>query len=130
MNGLTQEAFLALMVGVAFLAQFLFRYLRQKAEETRPPVPPEEGPHSTSTPEPFSTARVKRPANSRAVYKPVEDLSAVPSSVADNVSQIALARPRRFSRAGLMPDRRAVQDAVVIAAILQPCHAHRPHDAR
>jgi hypothetical protein len=27
-----------------------------------------------------------------------------------------------------MPDRRSVQDAVVIAAILEPCHAQRTRD--
>jgi hypothetical protein len=35
---------------------------------------------------------------------------------------------RRFSRRSLMGNRRAVQDAVVIAAILRPCHAKRPHE--
>jgi hypothetical protein len=36
-------------------------------------------------------------------------------------------RVYRFSRAALMGDRRAVQDAVVIAAVLRPCHAHQPY---
>lgn len=33
--------------------------------------------------------------------------------------------PSRYSRAALMPNRRAVRQAFVINAILQPCHAHR-----
>jgi len=36
---------------------------------------------------------------------------------------------RRFSRRALMGNRRAVQDAVVIAAILGPCRAYQPHDS-
>jgi hypothetical protein len=37
--------------------------------------------------------------------------------------------PSRYSRAALMPSRRAVRQAFVINAILQPCHAHRPPDS-
>ena len=39
-----------------------------------------------------------------------------------------LPRAHRYSRAAPMPDRRAVQDAIVIAAVLQPCHANRARD--
>jgi hypothetical protein len=35
---------------------------------------------------------------------------------------------RRFSRRSLMGSRCAVQDAIVVAAILGPCRAYRPHD--
>ncbi|MBA4262471.1 MAG: hypothetical protein C0443_10780, partial [Comamonadaceae bacterium] len=40
----------------------------------------------------------------------------------------ALRTARRFSRRSLMGNRRAVQDAMVIAAILGPCRAYQPHD--
>jgi hypothetical protein len=35
---------------------------------------------------------------------------------------------RRFSRRALMGDRRALQDAIVVATILGPCRAQRPRD--
>lgn len=37
---------------------------------------------------------------------------------------------RRFSRQSLMGDRRAVQNAIVIATILGPCRADDPYDTR
>ena len=43
------------------------------------------------------------------------------------------ARPpgkRRYSRGSLLGNRRAVQDAIVIATILGPCRADDPYDPR
>ncbi len=37
---------------------------------------------------------------------------------------------RRFSRRALMGNKRDVQNAIVIAAILGPCRAFEPHDIR
>lgn len=37
---------------------------------------------------------------------------------------------RRFSRRALMGNKRDVQNAIVIAAILGPCRAFEPHDVR
>jgi hypothetical protein len=35
---------------------------------------------------------------------------------------------KRFSRRTLMGNQRSLQDAIVVAAILGPCRAQRPHD--
>ncbi len=45
-------------------------------------------------------------------------------------SAVTMLPERRFSRGALMGNRRAVQNAVVIATILQPCRAYQPHDIR
>ncbi len=37
---------------------------------------------------------------------------------------------RRFARSSLLGTRREVQNAIVAAAILGPCHAYQPHDTR
>ncbi len=37
---------------------------------------------------------------------------------------------RRFSRRALMGTRRQVQNSIVIATILGPCRAYKPHDVR
>lgn len=37
---------------------------------------------------------------------------------------------RRFSRGALMGNRRAVQNAMVITAVLGPCRTFEPHDIR
>lgn len=118
MRGLAQEIIFALLFGAVLLVQFLYRELRRKvasmqaeneADDIRPPVVASTQVPAQAAPR-FPAARMAAPAPMR-------------------VAQRALPRrARRFSRAALMPDRRAVQDAVVIAAILEPCHAQRTRD--
>ncbi|MDO9507017.1 MAG: hypothetical protein Q8S92_02385 [Hydrogenophaga sp.] len=127
MFGLTQETFFALIVGTVFIAQFLFKQLRRKAEEMQPETQPEADAQSAPTPVPLLTNRSETPAIAVDAYKVVEELRTIPSPVVSTVSRVAGPRRRRFSRQALMPDRRAVQDAVVVSTILKPCHAHKPH---
>ncbi len=114
MRGLSQELVIVLIFGAILLAQFLYKQLRRKAasmqEEIEAEVPPAA---AASTPAPTDTTA--RPAAARMAA-----LTPAPTRVAP--------RSRRYSRAALMPDRRAVQNAIVIAAILQPCHANRARD--
>lgn len=130
MFGLTQETFFALIVGTVFFVQFLFKQLRRKAEEMRPEAQPEADTQSASTPAPLLVNRLGTPATASDAYNAAEELRTIPPTVVPTDSRVAGPRRRRFSRQALMPDRRAVQDAVVISTIFQSCHALKPHDAR
>lgn len=120
MRGLPQELLFALLFGAVLLVQLLYRALRRKAasmrEEPEAEVPPAA---AASTPAPASPDTAARPAAARI---------AAPTPAPTRVAPRTLPRAHRYSRAALMPDRRAVQDAIVIAAILQPCHANRARD--
>lgn len=132
MHDFPQELVFVLIFGAVWLAQLLYRWLRrgvaalpQETEsetetraETNMQIPPA---HMKAEPRPL-------PARAAEVLEPV--LMSRPAAVAQAARALppAGSRARRFSRVALMPDRRAVQDAVVIAAILQPCHAQRSHD--
>lgn len=130
MFGLTQETLFALIIGTVFIAQFLFKQLRRKAEEMRPETQPEADAQSAPTPAPLLANRSNTPATAVDAYNAAEELRTIPSPVVSTVSRVAGPHRRRFSRQALMPDRRAVQNAVVISTILQRCHAHKPHDAQ
>lgn len=114
MRGLSQELVIALLFGAVFLAQFLYRQLRRKAMSMQKE-------HEAEVP-PVATASTVMPAAApRPVATPI-------TSASMRVAPRPLRRARRYSRTALMPDGRAVQDAIVIAAILQPCHANRARD--
>jgi len=70
-----------------------------------------------------------KPAQTNAVGSPqaVRAPRAAPVAAETNAS-LRPQHSRRFSRQNLMADRRAIQDAIVIAAIMQPCHAQRPYN--
>ncbi len=109
MRGLSQELVIVLIFGAILLAQFLYKQLRRKAASMQEELEAEEPPVAVAP-------AVMPAAAPRAVAAP------------KRVAPRAAPRARRYSRAALMPDRRAVQDAIVIAATLQPCHANRARD--
>ena len=117
MRDFPQELFMALIFGAVLLAQFLYRQLRQKALLMQAQRVPQ----------------AETPAVALLTRTPVQ---AEPAEAPPAAAQIKARRaageiqrdPGRFSRAALMPDRRAVQKAIVIATILRPCHAQRPHE--
>lgn len=115
MRGLSQELVIALIFGAIWLAQWVYRQLRRKLE-TMPAQDETELPPVAVAPTAVAVTTAPR-----RVEAP---LAAAPMRVAPRTRPPA----RRFSRAALMSDRRAVQDAIVIAAILQPCHANRARD--
>lgn len=125
MRSFPLELFIALFFGVIMLAQFLYGQLRRRAlllQEQH--APPAEAPATAAPP---ATMRLPAPANlAKAQRREVQ-----PAIAADAPARVSAQvwRPAgRFSRPVLMPDQRAVQDAVVIATILSPCHAQRPHE--
>lgn len=132
MDGLPQELLFALVFGAVLLAQFLFERLRLRKRgplsETESasqgePETEEWGEPDTGAPEPRA---VEVPQPVQVVHPvPVRAVVAAPPRA---VPAPARRTARRFSRRALMGNRRAVQDAVVIAAILGPCRAYQPHD--
>jgi hypothetical protein len=114
MDTFFQELVFALIFGVVLLVRFLFKHLRKRASQTD--VETETGFEPDSLPQGPTTA-----AAASKLTRPVPALS--PAAAAP------LRRDaRRFSRRSLIGSRRAVQDAIVVAAILGPCRAYRPHD--
>lgn len=120
MRGLSQELLIAFIFGAVMLVQLMFRLWRSRSAVRQRPLEPESQLVPATLPVPLTDARATLEA---APATPPR----APISMAAGLMQQPAHRPRRFSRQALMPDRRAVQDAVVIAAILRPCHAHRPH---
>lgn len=115
MHDFPQELFIALLFGAVLLGQFLYKQLRRRALLMQAQNAPEAATRATAVP--LARTRTPEPAG------PVEAPTLLP-----NAAPPARHRPRRFSRQGLLPDQRALQDAFVIATILGPCHAQRPHE--
>ena len=131
MRSFPQELLFALVFGAALLVQFLFKRLRTpaaltKAEERKTEAEAELEAQTALFP--LLAARKRAEADAADAARAIESPQSTPETTAAQVSPRTWRRPQRFSRTALMRDRRAVQDAVVIAAILRPCHAHRPHD--
>lgn len=134
MRGFPQELFFALVFGAILLVQFLYRQWRRKAASMQSQAEPE----ALAAPMPLRAARTHAaPAGTDAddttdTAAAAQIIGAPPAAPqktrSPQVSASAWTRAHRFSKAALMPDRRAVQNAVVIAAILKPCHAYRSHD--
>lgn len=121
MRGIPQELIFVVVLAVLLLAQLLLKQFRRKAtlmqvedETMDTPVPVAVAGTLAAPEEPRLT--VARPPRPDSGFPHAESIRAEHHS-------------RRFSRGALLANRRAVQDAIVAAAILQPCHAHRPHDA-
>jgi len=119
MNSTPQELIFFLLFGAVLLLQLLYKHWRGKAEGMQAPGAPQEPDQATAAPP--MPARPFAPASTNGPQPTATPAPAV------RLSPLVRRRQRRFSRADLMPDRRAVQDAIVIAAILSPCHAQRPH---
>ena len=116
MNSLPTELIYVLVVGAIVLFQYLMKRFgpqeqQEPAQDELLPQMPEE---VKEAPAAYSVSSVDvgyfgRTAAPRA-------LTALPR--------------RRFSRKSLMGNKREVQNAIVIAAILGPCRTFEPHDVR
>jgi hypothetical protein len=115
MENFSQELVFALIFGVVLLVQFLLKHLRKRAPQTEAEAETEVGF------EPDSLTDRSNATEALALTRPVPP----PLRAAAAPLRRGL---RRFSRRSLMGSRRAVQDAIVVAAILGPCRAYRPHD--
>jgi hypothetical protein len=106
------------LFGIAMLVQFLLRRWRQRGS----PLPDDE----PAAEDDFEPEQAQPPRVAAA-------LPEVPRRVAEpRVARHRAAppprNPHRFARTTLMGNRRALQDAIVVATILGPCRAYRPHD--
>lgn len=130
MRDIPQDYWFALVFGAVWLAQLLYRHLRRKALLRQAQTERDTG----AIPAPVAVAAGPTPVPARApMAPPVARAHRAATVAAPGTAQAPVPPPdlrvlRRYSRLRLMPDRRAVQDAVVIAAILQPCHAQRPRE--
>ena len=109
MNKVPYELVFALIFGAVLLVRFLLKHLLKRAPQTDAGMgfEPDNLTQGLTAPEiPKLTRPV--PVPPRATEAPFRD------------------DVRRFSRRSLLGSRRAVQDAIVVAAILGPCRAHDP----
>jgi hypothetical protein len=125
MNSTPQELFFFLLFGAVLLLQFVYKQWRGRAEGMQTPRAPQDWEQDLD--EAAATATPPAPAWTFTPAGASGPQWAAPAAMAARTPPLLRQRQRRFSRSGLMPDRRAVQDAIVIAAILSPCHAQRPH---
>ena len=143
MSGFPQELVFVFVFGAIVLAQFLYRLLRGKAALMQAELEQQEKAQAQRQAQRQAQAQAEAEAAAvllRAQRKPAqtEDVESSQPTLAPRATPVTALtnvplpprsqQPRRFSRLDLMPDRRAVQDAIVIAAIMQPCHAQRPYN--
>lgn len=128
MGGFPEELVFMLIFAVVWLLQFLRGRRRRQA-----PPAPEDGRDADFEVE--VEVEVPVPAPPRPAPRPpafTPNLAEGPRRAQARPDPAAPASParqtaRRYSRAALMGDRRAVQDAIVVATILQPCRARQPY---
>jgi uncharacterized SAM-binding protein YcdF (DUF218 family) len=131
MRGLPQELFLALIFGAVLMAQFLYKQWRRKSAFEA--LEPEPATSAAARPSPIARTQAASAEtgtadtrDTREARLPLAAARAATQAWAPPAQPPTRRRPRRYSRTALMRDRHAVQNAVVIATILQPCHACRP----
>lgn len=123
MKGLPPELVYLIIFAVIVLFQLLTRRRAQPApREPEPDVEEEEDFEEASTPQ----------APVREILAPVP--ASAPSVGHFGRTEVPSVPPpraqRRFSRQSLFGNKRDVQNAIVIAAIVGPCRAFEPHDSR
>ena len=124
MGPIPEDLIVVLLFGAFVLVQILRSRRRSKSRRAQAePVaatpadiqPPSETEAETPVQIPWAPAQVEGPQSKPAVHARQVLLPTRPQA-------------RRLSRRNLMGDRRSLQEAIVIATILGPCLAHRPHD--
>ncbi|MFT5643814.1 MAG: hypothetical protein ACI83P_001366 [Janthinobacterium sp.] len=132
MEKFPQELVFALIFGALWLVQFLFKRLRNQGWQSDAEPEPEPEPEPELELESGlglksdALVRWASAAGTKAPWsRPLLQTRVVP---APPPPRVTAAPGRRFSRRSLMGSRRAMQDAIVIAAILGPCRASQPHD--
>lgn len=115
MDRFPQELIFALIVGAVLLVQFVLKRLRKRTPQADAEA--DVGFEPDTLIQGATAAEAPRPARPEPTPPP-------PRSAPAPAQRDA----RRFTRRSLMGSRRAVQDAIVVAAILGPCRAYRPHD--
>jgi hypothetical protein len=131
MSGFPQELVFVVVFGAILLAQFFFRQLRKWAALERAELEPQARARAAAAANTVLLKAEPKPARTDVVGSPqaVRAPRATPVAAETYASLRPRSwQPRRFSRQNLMADRRAIQDAIVIEAIMQPCHAQRPYN--
>ena len=116
MKGLPEELIYVLIFGAILLVQYLMKRFGPQQQ----PQPPQD------EPEPELPAQEQAAAQ----VSPAAAASDVRFGRSGGPGASTALAQRRFSRKALMGNRRDVQNAIVIAAILGPCRAYEPHDIR
>ncbi|GMV44885.1 MAG: hypothetical protein AMXMBFR66_02830 [Pseudomonadota bacterium] len=128
MDKFPQELLFALIFGAVMLVQFLLKHLRKRGPLTEAEAEAEVEVEAEVEEGTAPDSVAGRPGAAE-VPLPVQALPARLAPARPRAAPASARREtRRFSRRSLMGSRRAVQDGVVIAAILGPCRAYRPHD--
>jgi len=132
MSSFPQELVVVLIFGTVLLAQFLFRQLRRRAALVQAELEPQARAQAASAAAATAVLLKAEPKPAQANAVGLTQAVRAPRAAPVAAETYASHRPRsqhsrRFSRRNLMADRRAIQDAIVIAAIMQPCHAQRPY---
>ena len=123
MKGLPVELLLILFFG----ALLLYKFIKQRVAELRPPEPTQREPEPDDIPETLWGHNPQDPTTWTEPAAPV--LAPRRISAAADTPTLAVRR-RRFDRQALLGTRRRVQDAFVAATILGRCRADEPHEVR
>lgn len=117
MNGIPQDLIFFLIFGAIVLFQILRAQWRRRTAH----------PPAAAAP----LAQAEEPAPEPSPVLSTASLPEVPRATAARARTLPASvsgEAHRFSRWALLGNRRAMQNAIVIAAILQPCRAKRPHE--
>jgi hypothetical protein len=129
MQGLEEVLIVLVFIGI-MVVQFITK--RRERRVPKPPAPPMPPGLPVPTVPPERRAPTLEEALAgldQAIPKVWPPRARVDAPTREPPPAVAIALPpppRRFSRASLFADRRAVQDAIVIATILGPCRALEP----
>jgi hypothetical protein len=124
MEKFPQELVFGLIFGAVLLVQFVLKRLRGRTPPTDAEPDTELGLDAEAQADAQRDSVARRPAAATAP-QPAQTLNARPLPAPPRKA-LAPARhdARRFSLRSLLGNRRAVQEAIVIAAIVGPCRAH------
>jgi Tfp pilus assembly protein PilX len=120
-RNLPEELIFLLVLGLFWLTQFVGQPQRRRAEED---IEAERAAQASSAGDRQPEQTVRPPT---FLPEMAEGPKRAPLPRDRHGRAPTLAKVRRYSRTALMGNRRAVQNGMVMAAILQPCRARRPH---
>ena len=127
MNNFSFDILLGVVIALVFLYQYVMQRIRASRQQQRG-TPEELPPGPLEQREAAQWQRELPPASTAAPL--VMPAMTAPERRPERREAPATRRRRRFSRDSLFGDRHKLQDAVVIAAIVGPCRAVKPHDTR
>lgn len=125
MSDISTELLFLLLIGAYLLFQYLLdRHRASKRRQERPPEAVSQAPEAQASGTQWDWVVPER--TPEAVPSQAAAIAPPPRIAREQAPPVR--RRSRFSRAALMGDKRKLQDAVVIAAIMGPCRAMQPHE--